>query len=237
MRLLLTRPRAQSTRTAHALEALGHTCVIEPLLSVEALANPEPTLASNAMAFTSANAVSCLPDGFSQRHGQTPVFTTGSATQLQAYEAGFENVVSAQGAGTDLARLIVQQAKAQDISTVLYPCADQKAVDLTALLAREGISCAEWPVYRMVETRTFSPYLTAAFDTAEIDGVLLFSSRTARCFARLVAKGNLPLHGLKVFALSDAIRNNLSEVLRDRCFVAEQPNEQALLALLGRVSV
>src|SRR5262245_45808721 len=103
MRLIVTRPEPDATRTAEALIRLGHVAILSPMLDVaneSRVAVPQERF--QAVLVTSINAVRTLA-GISDRAPITgiPIFAVGDRTALEAKRAGFATARSADGAVDD----------------------------------------------------------------------------------------------------------------------------------------
>ena len=243
MRLLVTRPQPDASRTAEALRARGHDVLVAPLLRIEPVAGAAiPPGPFDAMALTSANAVAnlaCRPDAAALT--ALPLFAVGPRTAQAAQAAGFADVVAAAGDGASLAVLIA--ARLPSGARLLYPAAEQRAVDLAAALAPHGIAVETVAVYRAVPATAFPPEAKAALERGTVDGVLHYSRRSAmaylRCsrnLARVLSPGNhvsndpslRPIH----FCLSAQVADILAAE-RFHAVVAARPEEAALFDCIG----
>ncbi len=74
----------------------------------------------------------------------------------------------------------------------------------------------------------------AALEEGTLDGVLLYSPRTARAFASLVRKAGLEarVKGLAAYCLSAAVAEALDELPGLTVKIAREPDQAALIALL-----
>jgi len=230
-RLWITRTRPQADATAERLIALGWIPVIAPVLETRLLADVELGSldgeiagAPDALAFTSQTAVSAYAALRPDR--DLPVYVVGEATGRAALDAGFVHVDAPPGGqGGDVADLADRIAGANPRpSRVLNPTARAPAADLRQLLARRGVAARSVAVYETVETPLEAP-------PTELHGLLVHSPRGARAVARLIDPDQAAR--LKVWAISEAAARPLRAIGFERIFVAEQPNEQALLAQLG----
>jgi len=119
MRVVVTRPQADSERTAAALEALGHEVLVTPLMRIEPVA---ADLAGtwSAIVITSANALQAVPVTAAKT---LPVFAVGDRSAEAARQAGFAEVSSANGDIKDLVRLVAARAvgarRATSASTIM----------------------------------------------------------------------------------------------------------------------
>ena len=74
-----------------------------------------------------------------------------------------------------------------------------------------------------------------ALGAGEIDGVLLYSKRSAEVFRELVDRAALTpsLREMAVFVLSSAVAEPLNSVAIGRLGIADEPNEAAMMAMIG----
>ncbi|MGX1499814.1 uroporphyrinogen-III synthase [Labrenzia sp. MBR-25] len=233
MRFLVTRPQPDCRRTAEKLRGLGHVADEAPVLKTVEVGSAEIGLEGvSALAFSSQRAVAILAahsriDDFRE----LPVFTVGDATALACREAGFSKVHSASGNIDALAQLILDHRSGSSSGEVLYPAAEDRSGDLEGLLAAGGVSCRTVVVYRMEAVARLSSTVVDSLNSNAIDGVLIYSRRTAEAFLALVRSHGLDhiLSGLPVYALSRQSAEPLSEASHVR--VAAAPNETSLLDL------
>jgi uroporphyrinogen-III synthase len=234
MRLLLTRPREDSDRSAAALRALGHEVLIVPVLRVEAIADadlgPGPWAAAIMTSANAARAIVRHP-----RHAELtglPLFAVGRRTAEAAVTAGFADVVSADGDGRDLAGLIAARAPDR-AAPLLYLAGEDRAPALETALAAEGFSVRTGIVYRAVVDPGFATNLTAAAQGRPIDGVLHYSRRSAAAF-RAAVTGTNALN-CRHYCLSRQVAEPLRDETLGPVAVAARPDEAALFALLDRI--
>ena len=130
-------------------------------------------------------------------------FAVGGQTAQAAREAGFANVVSAQGDGGDLARLIAAEV-ADRSRPLLYLAGDDRARDMAAELSPAGLTLHTVVVYRAVAAQEFSAELANALRAGTIDGVLHYSRRSTEIFVGCAQKsGTIEAIGkLRHFCLS-----------------------------------
>ena len=218
MRLWVTRSQPGAGRTADALRGMGHDPVIQPVLDAEPLDVGLNLTRVAALAFTSGHAVRAFA-ALSPRR-DLPVFTTGEATAAQARRDGFAEVSSADGDAQDLAHLILQHPPGGE---VLWPCAEEPARDLAALLAHGGVTAIRQPVYRTVIATEAAPH--------RLDGVLIHSARAAQALAKLLPAPDA--RALSLYALSAAAAEPLANHPFHRRILATRPEESALLSLIA----
>lgn len=238
MRLLVTRPEPDASRTAAALKGLGHEVITQPLLRIEPILDAD--FGSGpwaAVAMTSANAA----DAFARHPGKTrlsalPAFTVGSRTREAALAAGFSKVESADGDVEDLARLIATKLAGSG-KPLIYIAGEDRAGDLEGRLRARDIAVHTVIVYRAVTENRFSADFEAAVSSGSVDGVLHYSSRSAGAFVTSAKNSGLIERclALQHFCLSAAVAAPLAAVGAQHIHIATRPDQSALFDLLNQV--
>ena len=227
-RIWVTRASPGAEATAARLEAMGLAPLVDPLLEVHDLSPCFDVVGVAALAFTSVNGVAA----FARLHAgrDRAVFAVGDRTARAAREAGFTDVVSADGDVEALTALILGQAGALD-GAVLHPCALEPAGDLVSPLAAAGLSVRRLALYETID-RDPSPATLAGLN--DLEAVLLHSPRAARGLSRWLAEHPAP--ELRALCLSAAVAGPLGTLARTgglACVTsAPHPTETALLDLL-----
>ncbi len=237
MRILITRPEVQADRTAKALAELGHSYVIEPLLLIESIETPVPAGNFDGLVLTSTNALPTLNATWPQEdRAEIPLMTTGAATAQAAKNLGFVKSQHVAGSALDLIDEIPNWMAQNGLPTdarLLYPCAETVAHDISHHLSKNNIQCDRWIVYRSSPAAQFSLSTQNALKRGEIDGVLLYSKRTAHTFVQLMQQHKIPMSGLRIYVLSREILQSLPDTLKNLARSAEQPEESELLRQIG----
>lgn len=233
MRLLITRPEPDATRTAEALRARGHNVLVVPLLSTQTI---DADLAGRygAVLMTSANAARALATH--PRAGALttfPAFTVGVRSAEAARAAGFGDVTSAAGALGDLVRLVATRF-AGSSQRLLYLAGEDRAGDLAGDLGRQGIAVDTAVIYRAVAAERLSAELVHALSNAELDGALHYSPRSVTVLLELGRSAGVlnALLNLAHYCLSDEVAVPLRNAGAGRISVAARPDEAALIELL-----
>ncbi|WP_336801139.1 uroporphyrinogen-III synthase [Kaistia sp. MMO-174] len=229
MRLLVTRPEPEATRTAERLRALGHEPVLAPLLETVFLAPPPPGFRPAAILLTSGNGLRGLLRWPNFRAWlDIPVLAVGDRTATAAREAGFRDVRSADGDGEALASLAIATLDPA-AGTLLYPAAIDRAGLWPDKLTATGFTISLVETYRMDPVAALPDPVADDLHQGRLDGVLLYSPRTAKTFVGLVARldPQPPLDHLSIYALSA----NVASVLTfGSVLIADEPTDDALLA-------
>ena len=235
MRLVVTRPQADSERTAAALRARGHEVLVAPLMRVE----PVPANFSGGwggVIVTSANAAGAVAnDPACKALLNLPLFAVGRRSAEAAREAGFTDVTSAGGDVRDLVRLIAER-RPDASAPLLYLAGEDRAADLVGELVMHGITAEMAVVYRAA-TVPFPPELTAALSAGEVDAVLHFSKRNAENYIAGAALAGVAGEALGVrhICLSAQIAAPFADAGASRIAIAPRPDESALIASLERL--
>jgi len=236
MHILITRPKLQANKTALALQSKGHTCDIEPLLTIEHIQTSQLKGDFKGLIITSSNVTSALSQlAAIDDLKPLPVLSTGKTTQDTLHEAGFENVENVQGSALTIADNAKDWMKRQGLKEndrILYPCAEVIAHDLSVEFRKRGLVCVKWPVYRSVPSIVLSDHVRDSLSNNEYDAVLLYSKRTAETFVSLLNQMASPPDALFVYALSKDIVAGLTFESQLTVNCPKLPSEDALLALL-----
>lgn len=232
LHVLITRPLQQARRTAKALEEDGHTCRIEPLLSVHPLAGKPPDGPVSAVAVTSVNAIAALQEHPALK--DRPAYCTGERTARALRQAGFDDIRIARGGAAALASLVAAVPPTRE-GAVIYPCAQVTAQDMVALLARHAIPCVPWPVYEAREATAFSPAIRRDLADHRFDAVLLYSARTASAFTRLFTALPPQTRWPVSITLSAEICARLPQEAHALCHAAAEPDEDAVRSILAQM--
>jgi uroporphyrinogen-III synthase len=233
MRLLVTRPEPDATRTAQALRARGHEVLVAPLLFTQTL-EAEFAGPYGAVLMTSANAARVVAT-----HKRIPelrafpAYVVGSRTAEAAREAGFANVESADGALADLVRLIATRLTGSRMP-LLHLAAADRAGDLAGDLSAHGIAVETAVVYRAIAAERLPAELGQALLNAKLDGALHYSRRSAATLIELSRSAGVlsAVLNLAHYCVSEEVAVPLREAGARRISVAPHPVEAALIGML-----
>lgn len=219
--------------TARALAALGIDSAVAPVFEIEATGDPLPDLA-NVQAFlvTSANGARMLAAATEQR--DIPVFAVGASSAGVAQEAGFAHVENAGGDVVALAALIRGRLKPAD-GTLVHVCGTVTAGDLAGVLTDAGFSVRRAVLYRAHAAEALPDTARSELSGGTLDGVLLYSPRSARIFCQLVVDAGQAqaCETLFVACLSAAVAEQAARLPFADIRVAATPDQDSLFAVLG----
>lgn len=246
MRLIVTRPRRDSDELAASLRAGGHTVIVEPLLEIVPRPVTLPALgAYQGLLVTSANGIRCLAaPGLEPACLDLPVYAVGDASGNAARDAGFANVKSASG---DLEALTELVCRCVDPAAgpLAYPTGSKVAGDLKGQLEGRGYAVDRHVLYDAVTADGLAPGTLADLQAGNVDGVLLFSPRTAAVWADVVTRSGLMVTAVAItsFCLSQAVADRLHAgfstaagraVTPGSLRIAATPDMEAMLALVNQ---
>jgi uroporphyrinogen-III synthase len=226
MRVLVTRPVDQAAPTAKRLSALGHSPVCAPALEIVPLAPTLPDgpfdliLATSAQAFVGLRPSATL-------HA-APLACVGDKTAAAAKAAGFAPRIVAPRAEALSEWLIAEWPP----GSALYLSGRERKPLLEDSLRAVGWRLSILETYQARPVKTWPEEIGAALKKGEIDAVLHYSPRSAAAALALI--GAEGAAGLSHYCLSDdvaAICRSLAPA--EKTFVASQPDEEALMTLIG----
>jgi len=235
MRLIVTRPEPDASRTARALIRLGHEAILCPMLDIVTDTSAKiPTRAYQAVLVTSSNGVRALAArAVRPVTVEVPLLAVGDQTALEAKRAGFGAARSAGGGLDDLVALVGRELSPES-GPLLYAAGEEQAGDLAGRLKERGFEVETVVLYRGEPRPRVAQVAEAALKEGTVDGVLLYSRRSAAAFALALRAGGLaPLAGeVACFCLSAATAEAVAKVAAGRVIVAEKPDQLSLFATI-----
>jgi len=232
MKVLLTRAREDAEPLASLLEGRGIEAMVDPMLEIELIPGPDLDLTGvQAVLVTSANGVRALTQRTPDR--EVVVYAVGDASAREANQAEFVSVSTASGDVETLAELVIGQLDPHT-GDLVHVAGSHVAGDLAGRLGEAGFTYRREAVYRAQPASAFSENTRRALAEGGLDGVLLYSPRTAAIFAELIqAVGLAPqLAEVTAYCLSPAVADKAALLPWLRIDVAEKPDQPALLDLL-----
>lgn len=237
MRLIVTRPEPDATRTAEALIRLGHVAILSPMLDIvyeRSVRLPEADF--QAVLATSSNAVRALAVHQDRSLvANAPFLAVGDRTALEAKWAGFAGVRSAGGAVDDLLALALAELKPTE-GPLLYATGETVSGDAAGRLRASGFDVQRRILYSSKARAKLAGVAIDALRTGSADGVLFYSRRSATAFASALAVSGIgPLPETVIsFCLSPAVAEPLATVTRGPVLASERPDQIGLFALVER---
>jgi uroporphyrinogen-III synthase len=235
MHLLITRPLPDAHETVARVLELGHETLVQPLLTIAFAPAPNDLPEPAAIMVTSRNSIRAIQTWpHALRWRQTPMFVTGDATARDATAAGFADVRDGGGDAASLRRA-VRAVLRPEAGPLLYPAARDRTGGLAEAMTAAGYDVSIVEAYRAEVAAAFDQPVREALGGDRLDGVLLYSRRTAQAFLALATAGGLVEHLRRptYYVLSEQVAAALQEIGPDARWPA-QPDEGSLLALIGR---
>jgi uroporphyrinogen-III synthase len=226
--VLITRPEPGASETAARVAALGWQPVVAPLLVIQSRQVHAPR-SLQAILVTSGNAIAALPAS----HRALPLLAVGDATAARARAAGFTRVESAAGDADALAALAVRRCDPVG-APLLLASGQGQGGELATTLRASRFRVLRRVAYAAEPVRALPQAMREALSSGAVHAALFFSAETARTAVRLLRRARLhdAVRNVDALAIGGPAAVAL-EALRWRCIrVAEQPNQDAMLALL-----
>ena len=234
MRLLITRPEPDASRTAARLRELGHEVLVQPLLTVSFNDPPANLPNPGAILVTSQNAVRALarwPQVTAWR--DVPIFAAGPATGRAALALGFTDVRTGAGDAGSLADVVISTLP-KAAGPLIYPAARDRVGTLSARLIARGYDVRTVEAYRADPVERLDREVRDALAAGTVDGVLLYSRRTAEALVDLATAAGIAdsLGGPAYYVISENVAAIVGG-LGTPVHIAQNPDEDSLLALVA----
>lgn len=235
MRVLITRPRDDSTTLARTLSKRGVDTVIEPLIEIVPRQATLEIAGVQAVLLTSANGARALAGVTGER--RIKILAVGDATAAAAAALGFGDVEAAEGDVAALAALAHRRLDPRGGSLV-HVAGSVVAGDLAGILTSYGFSVRRETLYEARAVTVFQPAIAAMLRAGQIDGVAFFSPRTASAFVSLVMAADLAsaVRQLVGFCLSAAVADAASSLVWREVCVSPRPLQVSLVELIAAYS-
>ncbi len=231
--VLVTRPQPAADEFAEKLRHEGYMAYVAPMMQYAGVAADLSDLAAyQALIFTSVQAVQIFA-GLSPERNQ-PVLAVGDTTAAAAAKAGFTAVHSAKGNSSDVAALVKAEAPKLNLKKILHLCSADTSDDIGPAVASAGVEVVRRTVYKAELVDSIPDEVLAALQRGAIDVVMVFSTRTAENFVRLM--GQKALSGvtskLEAVCISNAVAATLRELPWRAVRVARQPKLESVMQAL-----
>lgn len=230
MNVLIYRPQPAASRTARAIEALGHHTYLYPLFNLVTQKPLSPTEAYDNVIITSEAVFQVGVD--LTPYLDYPLYVVGQRTYDAAVETGFNNVHAATETSPDLSERLLRTHKNPE--HWLYICGVDRKSDLERRLTQEGHTFTVWEAYASRAMTQLPPALAMHLATGHIDIIVHYSLRSAEVFRDLVRNANLinTLAKVHQVVISESIKRVFQHIPVASMHVAIKPDEDALLETL-----
>ena len=241
MVLLVTRAHNDASELIASLEKAGHEVIHQPLLDIVFFDHVTlPPVPPQAVLITSANGARGLARlAGSENLKSALAITVGPASEKAALDAGFAKTVqSERGDVTGVIEYVQKNLSPQD-GPVLYASGVKTRGNLVEQLTASGFEVDHLALYEAQRATTLSPAVLTALQANQLDGVTLFSPRTAKIWISAVERCKLThkLPGLKHFCLSHNVANVIKDGLGKNCdiTICKKPDTKSMLAAIASV--
>jgi uroporphyrinogen-III synthase len=235
MLVLVTRARDEAVRTAKKLAQRGHRPILSSVLEIQATGAPWPPGVVDALIATSAHAFEflALESEWPQPEARRllPLFLVGERTAAAARLCGFDGPTFLAPDAKDLATLIAERAVRP--RRFIYLAGRDRKADLEARLHATDVAVETIEVYEARGARGLNPEAIEHFRAGTLDAALHYSKRSAEIFLKLAKAAHVTIEPLLHVAISEDAAQPLRHAGLPHIAVAAEPNEQAVLALLG----
>lgn len=237
-RVLVTRPEPGASRTAAALQKAGIDATICPFTEATDLPVSDAAIAAasgaDAVAVTSAKALTHAPSALIEALRAKPVFAVGDATARAARALGMEDARSADGDAAALAGLI--GGAVPDDAPVAYLCGRVRTGELERRLSETGRKPTLIETYNIEKVSQLTDKITEALRDDALDGILLHSGMSARLLADAIqADSHHQLIEKKtLFTISERAGEPLAPMTGAVIIAAPAPRDDALIETVRR---
>jgi uroporphyrinogen-III synthase len=162
-----------------------------------------------------------------------PIYAVGPQTAEFARSAEFRSVHSAEGDSATLVEFVAAHADPAK-GTLLHAAGSETAGRLRQALHGKGFTVETVVLYDAVLVTSLPEIARGPLEHGTLNGVLLFSPRSAKIFATLVTEAKLAkaCETLQAYCISAATAGELSPLSFARVAVAGVPNQDAILSLI-----
>jgi uroporphyrinogen-III synthase len=237
MRVLLTRPQAQSRELGAVLEGHGIDWLGEPLLRIVPVPwDPGVLAGKQALLLTSANASRELLRVPGIRR-DLPIHAVGPGTAAPLLAEGYSGVRAAGGTAVNLIAHVRRHVDPR-AGRLLHLSGLDITRDLAIGLAPAGFAVDRVVAYRAVAVERLSGEVVREISRNRVDAAVFLSARTAAIFCNLVIASGTADACARMMAI--AISRKVAEALRPagfgRVIAAESPGIDGVVDAVLRVA-
>jgi uroporphyrinogen-III synthase len=180
---------------------------------------------------TSANGVRAL--SFRTARRDLTIYAVGPQTAEAARQSGFTVVISADGDAAALVETVAREADPAK-GPLLHAAGAETAGRLRQALQARGFRVESAVLYEALPVTRLPAEAQDALRNNILDGVLIFSPRSAKTFATLTGAAGLSAQcaALIAFCISAATAEALAPLTFARVVIAGTPNQDAILDLI-----
>ena len=229
MHILLTRPLEDCSEMIIKFKSMGYQVSHLPLLNIDKVDYEEINFAEyKGIIFTSANAVKFLE--YRQIDKKIPCFCVGSATEKKARNAGFQNVITAEGNVENLKELVLQNFD-QKNGKLIYVSGETISVDLDQQLIREGYNIKRIINYKTNHNQKFDENFVKELKLKIPDMVYIYSQNSALSFINFIKvhQSETLWMNTNLMCIGEKTSSILNEIKWKKIFLFNPGEEEFLL--------
>ena len=229
MHILLTRPLEDCSEMIIKFKSMGYQVSHLPLLNIDKVDYEEINFAEyKGIIFTSANAVKFLE--YRQIDKKILCFCVGSATEKKARNAGFQNVITAEGNVENLKELVLQNFD-QKNGKLIYVSGETISVDLDQQLIREGYNIKRIVNYKTNHNQKFDENFVKELKLKIPDMVYIYSQNSALSFINFIKvhQSETLWMNTNLMCIGEKTSSILNEIKWKKIFLFNPGEEEFLL--------
>ncbi len=229
MHILLTRQLENCSDLIIRFKKLGHTVSHLPLLNIEKVSYDNKSFDNcKGIIFTSANAIKFLD--IKRIDKNIKCFCVGFATEKKAKNAGFQNIISAEGNVRNLRELILQNFNANE-GNLIYLSGEIISSDLDKQLISEGYSIKRIINYKTYHIQNFDENFIKKLKLNIPDIVYIYSFNSALSFLNFVKNERIETLWMNtnLMCMGEKTSSILNEIKWKKIFLFNPGEEEFLL--------
>lgn len=239
--MLVTRPEPGAAETAARVAALGWRPILAPALVLAPRTGLSRLPRAQAILLTSRAAARALaPQAFGSPGPCPPVIAVGAATAAEATARGFAVVEGAPGGDAASLAAHVAATRAPADGPLLLAVGAGYARDLEAALRSHGFRVLRRVVYAARPAAALPEPARAALAGDRVRAALFLSPRSAACAISMLRGAGLGsrVGGIEALCISERVAKAAADAAAPHRWqatrIAPQPNQEAVLQLLGQ---
>lgn len=236
--VLVTRPKLLGSSLSYMLKQEGYTVWDGPVLTIVPQLSGRPNIEGKPIVVMTSRSVAAVvkenKSAFEDLFGHV-CYCVGEQTAADIRACGFKNVQCAEGNAYNLALMLMEKEGSRQ--PILHICGEDRSEEPDLTLKKKGWTVQAWNIYKAEEVEKLTPKVCEALTTGKVDAVLLYSTRTAKQFVKLIRKYQLEAccQKLTAIGLSDAVIRALDTLPIGKAYAAKTPKQEDVVDRLREV--